>query len=71
MRAPRPLQTTERQLDKEMLRLGDVVTRAGRVTATALDGLLTTVARFVSSHELTGVHALIETPNSSASPGCR
>src|SRR5260370_37821196 len=32
--------------EKEMLRLGDVVSREGRLTDEAIDGLLTTIRRF-------------------------
>ncbi len=45
--------------EKEMLRLGDVVTRAGRVTATALDGLLTTVARMVALAQANGAEEIV------------
>jgi exopolyphosphatase/guanosine-5'-triphosphate,3'-diphosphate pyrophosphatase len=45
--------------EKEMLRLGDVVTRAGRVTATALDGLLTSVSRFVALARANGADEII------------
>ena len=45
--------------EKEMLRLGDVVTRAGRVTATALDGLLTTVGRFVALARANGAEEIV------------
>ena len=45
--------------EKEMLRLGDVVSRAGRVTATALDGLLTTVGRFVALARANGAEEIV------------
>ncbi|HLK45775.1 MAG TPA: hypothetical protein VKT18_07285, partial [Acidimicrobiales bacterium] len=45
--------------EKEMLRLGDVVTRSGRVTATALDGLLTAVGRFVALARANGAEEIV------------
>ena len=45
--------------EKEMLRLGDVVTRAGRITATALNGLLTTVTRFVALAQAHGAEEIV------------
>jgi exopolyphosphatase/guanosine-5'-triphosphate,3'-diphosphate pyrophosphatase len=45
--------------EKEMLRLGDVVTRAGRVTAMALDGLLTSVSRFVALAQANGAQEVV------------
>ncbi len=45
--------------EKEMLRLGDVVSRDGRVTATALEGLLTAVGRFVALARANGAEEMV------------
>jgi len=45
--------------EKEMLRLGDVVSRTGRVTPAALDGLLMTVRRFAALAEANGADEVV------------
>src|SRR4029077_3075456 len=45
--------------EKEMLRLGDVVSRTGRITAKALDELLTTVRRFAALAEANGASEVV------------
>ncbi|GAC1537145.1 MAG: Ppx/GppA phosphatase family protein [Acidimicrobiales bacterium] len=45
--------------EKEMLRLGDVVSRTGRVTDAALDVLLVTVRRFAALAEANGAHEVV------------
>src|SRR5579862_8426620 len=45
--------------EKEMLRLGDVVSRTGRVTPAALDGLLMTIRRFAALAEANGADEVV------------
>ncbi len=45
--------------DKEMLRLGDVVSRTGRITPEALDGLLDAVRRFAGLAEANGADEVV------------
>ena len=45
--------------EKEMLRLGDVVSRAGRLTDEAIDGLLATVRRFKTLAAAAGADELV------------
>ncbi len=45
--------------EKEMLRLGDVVSRTGRVTPPAVDTLLTTVRRFAALAEANGASEVV------------
>lgn len=45
--------------DKEMLRLGDVVSRTGRVTEAALDALLETIRRFAALANANGADEIV------------
>lgn len=45
--------------DKEMLRLGDVVSRTGRVTDAALDALLETIRRFAALADANGADEIV------------
>lgn len=45
--------------EKEMLRLGDVVSRTGRITPPALEGLLATVGRFAALAHANGAEEIV------------